>query len=321
MPDDLTEAKRIFDIESNALEEVRDKLDESFVKAAELLLNCQGRVIITGMGKSGLIGKKIASTFSSTGTPSFFLNAAEAMHGDLGIVTSDDLVIAISYSGTTEEVLSLLPYFKRFGLKVIAITGKLDSPLAKNADVTLDIGVTKEACPMGIVPTSSATATLVMGDALASTLLRRRNFQKEDFAILHPGGTLGKKLLLRVGDLMHTGDEHPVVSERVTLKEAIFEMTSKGLGITSVVDDQRKLAGVVTDGDLRRILEKKSDVLNLPVSQVMTKNPKTIGEETLAAEALRVMEHYSITALIVIDSECRPYATIHLHDILKAGIA
>ncbi|MCD6452624.1 MAG: KpsF/GutQ family sugar-phosphate isomerase [Acidobacteria bacterium] len=321
MKDDLAEAKRIFRLEGEALRKVGDKLDENFVKAVELLLNCKGRIIITGMGKSGLIGKKIASTFSSTGTPAFFLNAAEAKHGDLGIVTSDDLVIAISYSGTTEEVVSLLPYFKRFGVKVIAITGKLDSPLAKSADVTLDVGVEKEACPLGIVPTSSATATLVMGDALASALLRRRNFKREDFAILHPGGTLGKKLLLRVRDLMHSGYEHPMVNHQVTLKEAIFEMTSKGLGITSVIDDEGKLVGVVTDGDLRRILEKKTEVLELPVSQVMTKNPKTIKEETLAAEALRVMEDFSITALIVVDKENHPYATIHLHDILKAGIA
>jgi len=317
----IEEAKKVLTIEYQAIRSLIGKIDESFVQAVDILYNCKGRIIITGMGKAGLIGKKISSTFSSTGTPSFFLHPAEGGHGDIGIVTADDVVIAISYSGNTEEVVSLLPFFKRFGIKVISITGDPNSILARNSDVFLDVGVGKEACPLGITPTASTTATLVMGDALAMVLLKRRRFKKEDFALFHPAGSLGKRLILRVADLMHRGPENPIVNHKVSLKEAIYEMTSKGLGMTSVVDDENRLVGIVTDGDLRRILEREGDPLNIPVGKLMTRNPKVTTEEVLAAEALRVMEYYSITSLIVTDEENRPYGTLHLHDILKAGIA
>lgn len=317
----IKEAKKVLSIEYQVIRSLINKIDESFVRAIDILYNCEGRIIVTGMGKSGLIGKKISSTFSSTGTPTFFLHPAEGGHGDIGIVTADDVVIAISYSGNTEEVMSLLPFFKRFGIKVITITGDPRSILAKNSDVCLDVGVEKEACPLGITPTASTTATLVMGDALAMVLLKKRGFKREDFALFHPAGSLGKRLLLRVGDLMHRSSENPIVNHKVSLKEAIYEMTSKGLGMTSVVDDQNHLVGIVTDGDLRRFLEREKDPLNIPVGKLMTRNPKVIGEDVLAAEALRVMEYHSITSLIVIDDENRPYGTLHLHDILKAGIA
>jgi len=317
----IEEAKKVLKIEYQAIRSLMGKIDESFIQAIDILYHCKGRIIVTGMGKSGLIGKKISSTFSSTGTPTFFLHPAEGGHGDIGVVTADDVVIAISYSGNTEEVASLLPFFKRFGIKVISITGDPNSILAKNSDLCLDVGVEKEACPLGITPTASTTATLVMGDALAMVLLKKRKFKKEDFALFHPAGSLGKRLLLQVGDLMHRGPENPIVNCKVSLKEAIYEMTSKGLGMTSVADDENRLVGIVTDGDLRRIMEKEGDPLNIPVGKLMTRNPKVIREGVLAAEALRVMEYYSITSLIVIDEENRPYGTIHLHDILKAGIA
>lgn len=319
--DVIKEAKRVFQLEGKSVAEIAKKIDQNFAEAIELLFNCRGRIIITGIGKSGLVGRKISSTFSSTGSPTIFLHPAEAQHGDLGIVTTDDVVIAISYSGNTEELLSLLPYFKRFGIKIIAITGKPQSSLAKNSDVCLDVGIPREACPFGTIPTTSSTATLVMGDALAICLLKKRNLKKEDFALFHPGGTIGKTLLLRVKELMHTGDENPVVNENVSLKEAIYEMTSKGLGMTSVVGNKGKLVGIVTDGDLRRILERESNVINLPVKKVMTRNPKTITEDTLAAQALMIMEKYSITSLVAVDDKQRPYGAIHLHDILKAGIS
>ena len=317
----IEEAKKVLSIEYQGIRSLMGKIDESFVRAIDILYNCKGRIIVTGMGKSGLIGKKISSTFSSTGTPTFFLHPAEGGHGDIGIVTADDVVIAISYSGNTEEVVSLLPFFKRFGIKIISITGEPNSVLAKNSDVCLDVGVGEEACPLGITPTASTTATLVMGDALAMVLLKKRRFKKEDFALFHPAGSLGKRLHLRVGDLMHRGSENPIVNDNVSLKEAIYEMTSKGLGMTSVVDDENRLVGIVTDGDLRRILEREVDPLNIPVGKLMTQNPKVIGEDVLAAEALRVMEYHSITSLIVVDEENHPYGTLHLHDILKAGIA
>jgi arabinose-5-phosphate isomerase len=319
--DVIKEAKQVFQLEGKSVAEIAKKIDQNFAEAIELLYNCRGRIIITGIGKSGLVGRKISSTFSSTGSPTIFLHPAEAQHGDLGIVTTDDVVIAISYSGNTEELLSLLPYFKRFGIKIIAVTGNPQSSLAKNSDVYLDVGISREACPFGTIPTTSSTATLVMGDALAICLLKKRNLKKEDFALFHPGGTIGKTLLLRVKELMHTGDENPVVNENVSLKEAIYEMTSKGLGMTSVAGNRGKLVGIVTDGDLRRILEREGNVINLPVKKVMTRNPKTIAEDTLAAQALMIMEKYSITSLVAVDDKQRPYGVIHLHDILKAGIS
>lgn len=315
------EAKEVLTIEYKAVKALIDRLDESFVAAIELLYQCKGRVIVTGIGKSGFIGKKISATLSSTGTPTFFLHAAEGLHGDIGIVTPDDVVIAISNSGNTEEILNLIPFFKRFGVKIIALIGDRESPLAKNSDIILDTSVEKEACPMNLAPTASTTAALAMGDAIAVVLLKKKNFRKEDFAIFHPGGRLGKSLLLRVKDLMHIGEAHPVVEKKVLLKDAIFEMTSKGLGITSVVDGKGMLVGIVSDGDLRRIFERESNALMLPVESLMTKNPKVISEDLLAVEALRIMEDRSITSLIVVDGENRAHATIHIHDILKAGVA
>jgi arabinose-5-phosphate isomerase len=255
--DIIEEAKKVLEIEYKAIKDLIDRIGDDFVKAIELLDQCKGRVIITGMGKSGLIGKKISATLASTGTPSFFLHPAEATHGDLGIVTPDDVIIAISNSGNSSEIIELLPFFKRFGIKVIAFTGNRNSPLAQSSDICLDISVETEACPFNMVPTTSTTATLSMGDALAVALLKKKNFKEEDFAVLHPGGSLGKSLLLRVRDLMHTGDSHPSVKHDVPLKTAICEMTSKGLGMTVVVDDQGFLDGLITDGDLRRILETK----------------------------------------------------------------
>ncbi|MFQ5456090.1 MAG: SIS domain-containing protein [Nitrospirota bacterium] len=319
--DILKDAKRVLTIEQEAIKGLIDKIDDNFIKAVDILLNCKGRVIITGMGKSGLIGRKISATLSSTGTPTFFLHPAEGMHGDLGIVTKDDVVIAISYSGNTEELISMLPFFRRFGIKVIAMTSKKGSHLAKNSDIFIDISVNKEACPLGITPTASTTATLAMGDALAVALLKKRGFKKGDFALFHPGGSIGKSLLLRVDDLMHKGERHPVVVQECLLKDAIYEMTSKGLGMTSIVNKKGILVGILTDGDLRRILEIKRDVINLPIKEVMTKRPKTIRSDRLAAEALQIMESYAITSLVVIDKNKMPCATIHLHDILKAGVA
>ncbi len=319
--DIIKEAKKVLEIEYKAIKELIDRIGDDFVKAIELLDQCKGRVIITGMGKSGLIGKKIAATLASTGTPAFFLHPAEAIHGDLGIVTPDDIIIAISNSGNSNEIIELLPFFKRFGIKVIAFTGNKNSQLAQSSDICLDISVKTEACPFDLVPTTSTTATLSMGDALAVALLKKKGFNKEDFAILHPGGSLGKSLLLRVKDLMHTGDSHPSVKHDVPLKIAICEMTSKGLGMTVIVDEQGCLAGLITDGDLRRILETEDNIMELPVQEVMIKNPKTIKEDILAAEALRKMELSSITSLIITDDNNRPFASIHLHDILKAGIA
>jgi arabinose-5-phosphate isomerase len=317
-------AKRVLRVEADAVAALIDRIDEQFEKAVEMVLKCKGRVVVTGMGKSGLIGKKIAATLASTGTPALFLHPAEGIHGDLGMVTRGDIVIALSNSGETEEVALMLPSLKRLGIKIIALTGNPESTLAKNSDVVIDVGVKEEACPLGLAPTASTTATLAMGDALAVVLLDQRGFKEEDFACFHPGGALGKKLLLRVRDLMHTGDAVPIVSEETLIKDAIYEISSKKMGITAVLNASGKLVGVISDGDLRRWMEKTEksgeNLLSKKAADIMTLNPKVANKDSLAAEAVALMEKNSITCLIVSDHDARPEGVIHLHDLLKAGV-
>lgn len=315
-------AKKVLEIESEAVKKLIDRLDENFPKAVDLVYEARGRIVVTGMGKSGIIGKKIASTFASVGTPALFVHAAEGIHGDLGMIVKDDLIIAISNSGETEEIITLVPNLKRFGNKLIGITGNIHSTLAKESDIVLDVGVEQEACSLGLVPTASTTATLAMGDALAMALVEKRGFKKDDFAVFHPGGSLGKKLLLKVKDLYHTGNEIPIVKEDALLKDVIFEISSKRLGVTAVVNGSNQLAGIVTDGDLRRLMEKKidNDIFNAKASQFMSKNPKTIEVDDLASKALRIMEEFSITSILITDDNSEPMGIIHLHDILKAGV-
>jgi arabinose-5-phosphate isomerase len=319
----LKRAAEVLRVESDGLLALVDRLDESFVRAVELLRDCRGKVVVTGLGKSGLICHKIAATLASTGTPAFFLHSGDGVHGDLGMVMKGDVVLALSNSGETEEILKLLPHFKLHGLKLIVMTGNPDSSLAKAGDVVLNVRV-KEACPLGLAPTASTTAALAIGDALAVVLLEQKGFNEEDFAMRHPGGTLGRKLFLRVEDLMHRGDELPLVRHDTPIKDALFEITSKRLGVTGVTDGEGRLIGVVTDGDLRRGLQTHGDaILGKRSDQLMTLNPKTIGENVLAARALTEMEENSprpITCLFVLDNARKPVGIIHLHDILKTGI-
>lgn len=318
------QAKRVLRIEADAVAALIDRIDEQFEKAIKIILNCKGRVVVTGMGKSGLIGKKIAATLASTGTPALFLHPAEGIHGDLGMVTRGDAVIALSNSGETEEIARMLPSLKRLGIKIIALTGNPESTLAKNSDVVIGVGVKEEACPLGLAPTASTTATLAMGDALAVVLLDQRGFREEDFACFHPGGSLGKKLLLRVRDLMHTGDDVPVVSEGTLIKDAIYEISSKKMGVTAVINAAGKLVGVISDGDLRRWMEKTEktgeNLLAKEAKEIMTRKPKIARKDSLAAEAVSIMEKNSITCLIVADADAKPEGVIHLHDLLKAGV-
>jgi arabinose-5-phosphate isomerase len=316
----LDGAKKVLRIEAEAILALIDKINGDFSRAMEIILSCKGRVVVTGMGKSGLIGKKIAATLASTGTPALFLHPAEGIHGDLGMVMKGDVIIAISNSGETEEIVKLLPVFKRLMVPVIAMTGGMKSALAKAAEVTIDVGVTEEACPMGLAPTASTTAALAMGDAMAITLLEKRGFKEEDFACFHPGGSLGKKLILRVEDVMHSGADIPVVKADTSMREALFEITSKKMGITTVVDGDGKLVGVITDGDLRRYLEKSDDLFSRSAGELAHGNPKMISRDALAAEAVAVMEKYSITSLLSVDGEGKPEGIIHLHDLLKAGV-
>lgn len=316
----IEQAKKVFQIESKAIASLVDRINENFIRAVELIHNCKGRVVVTGMGKSGIIGKKIASTMASLGTPALFLHSAEGVHGDLGMVTRGDVVISISNSGETEEILKLIPIIKRFNIKLIAITGNINSTLAKRSDVVLDVSVDEEACPWNIVPTASTAASLAMGDALAIVLLDKKGFKKNDFALLHPGGSLGRSLLLTVNDLMHQGDAIPVVRESSMLKDVIYEISSKRLGVTTVVNTDGVLKGIVTDGDLRRLLEKRRDIFEITASEIMSKNPKTIDKDELAAKALQIMEQYSITSLLIIDGKNSPTGIVHLHDLLKAGV-
>jgi arabinose-5-phosphate isomerase len=312
--------KKVLRIESQAIASLIDRLDEKFEKAVEAMDNCRGRVVITGMGKSGLIGKKIAATLASIGVPAFFLHPAEGVHGDLGMVVKDDLIVAISNSGETDEILQLLPTIKRFNVPLIAMTGKIGSTLAKRSDIVLDISVAEEACPLNLVPTASTTAALAMGDALSIALLDKKGFKEEDFALFHPGGSLGRKLLTRVEDLMHVGDQLPIVKESAMIKDTIMEISRKKLGTAIAVNEEGIIVGVITDGDLRRAMETHKDVLEKCAGDIMCRNPKNINSDALAARALQIMESHSITALIVPDEGNRPVGLIHLHDILKAGI-
>jgi len=320
----IEQAKRVLRIEADAVAALIDRIDATFEQAVDMVLESKGRVVVTGMGKSGQIGKKIAATLASTGTPALFLHPAEGVHGDLGMVMRGDVVIALSNSGETEEIARMLPSLKRLGIQIIALTGNKESTLAKNSDVVLDVGVKEEACPLGLAPTASTTAALAMGDALAVALLDKRGFRPEDFACFHPGGALGKRLLLRVRDLMHSGNDIPTVSEETLIKDAIFEISSKKMGVTAVLDEAGKLIGVISDGDLRRWMEKTEktgeNLLAKKAGEIMTKNPKVANKDSLAAEAVAIMEKNSITCLIVADAQKRPEGGIHLHDLLKAGV-
>jgi len=320
----IEQAKKVLRIEADAVARLIDRLDSNFDRAVDLIMGCKGRVVVTGMGKSGHIGNKIAATLASTGTPALFLHPAEGIHGDLGMVTKGDIVIALSNSGETEELSRMLPSLKRIGIRIIALTGNTESTLARNSDVVIDVGVKEEACPLGLAPTASTTATLAMGDALAVVLLDRRGFKEEDFACYHPGGSLGKRLLLHVRDIMHTGDAIPKVSAESLVKEAIYEISSKKMGVTSVLDKAGKLLGVISDGDLRRWMERTEktgeNLLAKRAREIMTSNPKVIGKDALAAEAVAIMESNSITCLLILDNDNRPEGVIHLHDLLKAGV-
>ena len=312
--------RAVIELEAEALSALVPRINEDFAHACRLILDSQGRVVVTGMGKSGHIGGKIAATLASTGTPAFFVHPGEAQHGDLGMIQPQDVVIAISNSGETSEILTILPIIKRMGAKLISITGNPKSNLAQQADAHLDAGVAKEACPLNLAPTSSTTAALALGDALAVALLKTRNFTPEDFARSHPGGKLGRRLLLYVRDVMHSGARIPLVPETASLREALLEMTGKGLGMTGVLDAAGKLAGIYTDGDLRRTLNKEVDVYNAKISDVMTRNPKTCRADQLAAEIVQLMEKHNINGLMVVDAEQRVQGALNMGDLLRAGV-
>jgi arabinose-5-phosphate isomerase len=319
--DELLElARQVLDIESRAVDRLKSRLDSSFAAACKLCLATSGRVVVTGMGKSSHIGRKISATLASTGTPSFFVHPAEASHGDLGMITPNDLLLAVSYSGETEEVVTILPLIKRMGARLISLTGKPGSTLAKASDVHLDVSVDEEACPPNLAPTASTTATVAMGDALAVALLESRGFTADDFALSHPSGTLGKRLILRVSDVMHTGDEIPCVRGDVLLSEGLVEMTRKSLGMTAIVDDNNSLLGVFTDGDLRRALDAVIDVHKTQMKSVMHPDCKVTGPDVLAAEAVRILEEHKITGLLVTDHENRLIGALNIHDLFRAGM-
>ncbi|HWV15619.1 MAG TPA: KpsF/GutQ family sugar-phosphate isomerase [Cellvibrio sp.] len=319
--DFISSGVRTIHIEAAAVNALSQRLDGDFNRACQLLMSCTGRVIVTGMGKSGHIGKKIAATLASTGTPAFFVHPAEASHGDMGMITAQDIVLALSYSGASNEVLTLLPLFKRSGIKVISMTGNPCSTLAEASDVHLNIAVEKEACPLDLAPTASTTASLVMGDALAIALLEARGFTAEDFAFSHPGGALGRKLLLRVADIMHSGDKIPKVSADASLSQALLTMTEKGFGLTTIVDSNNQLLGIYTDGDLRRTIDRGINFGAAKISDLMNRTPKTVSDKALAAEALKIMEDLKITALIVRNEQACPVGVLHMHDLLRAGVA
>ena len=316
--------KRVLSIEAKAIEDLIGRLNNDFSEAVDLLYNCKGRVVVTGMGKSGLIGKKISATFASTGTPSFFLHPAEGIHGDIGMVMKDDVILAISNSGETDEIVALLPAFKRMNLRLICLTGRYVSTLSKNSDIVLDVSVKEEACPMNIVPTASTTVTLAMGDALAIALLEKRGFKEDDFALFHPGGSLGRRLFLKVEDIMHKIPDVPAVNENSFMKDVICEMTSRKLGMSTVVDNDKRFLGIITDGDLRRLLERwtgmEKDLFKLTAKEVMTKNPKVVSKDALAVTALKMMEDHSITSLVILNEDRTVQGVIHLHDLLRKGI-
>lgn len=320
MSTSIERGKEVIRIEAQALQALEAKIDERFAAAVDLIFDCTGRVIVTGMGKSGLVARKIVATMNSTGTAAIFLHPSDAVHGDLGMVRAEDVVVCISKSGDTEEIRQLMPMFRRIGVKIISMVGNVASHLALQSDIVLDTSVKEEACPYDLAPTSSTTATLALGDALAIALLDRRGFTREEFAMFHPGGNLGKRLLLRVEEMMIAGNSVPIVREEVPLSEAIVEMTSKRLGATCIVDASGKLRGIITDGDLRRLLQRTKNVTNVTAAETMTKNPKTIRKGLLAATALEEMESYSITQLVVVDDDHRPIGMLHLHDLVKAGL-
>ncbi len=313
-------ALRTIALEAEAVAAMAGRIDGDFTQACQLIIDCKGRIIVTGMGKSGHIGNKIASTLASTGSPAFFVHPGEASHGDLGMITRDDVVVAISNSGNTAEIVTLLPLIKRLDIPLISMTGDRQSLLAEAANVNLDVSVDEEACPLNLAPTTSTTVTLVMGDALAIALLEARGFTAEDFAFSHPGGALGRKLLLRVCDIMHSGDEVPRVKETTLLKDALLEMTAKGFGLTTIVDPQNTFIGVFTDGDLRRVVDNQVDINKATIGEVMTRGGNAIDANILAAQALNIMESKKITALVVEDNDHHPLGVLHMHDILRAGV-
>lgn len=318
---DLIEsAQRTIRLEVEAIQDLLPRIDSQFVRACELILATKGRVVVVGMGKSGHIGRKIAATLASTGTAAFFVHPAEASHGDMGMITPNDVVLALSNSGTTAEILTLLPLIKRLGITLISMTGNPESTLAKAAEVNLDARVTQEACPLNLAPTSSTTVSLVLGDALAIALLEARGFTAEDFAFSHPGGALGRRLLLKVENIMHAGEQLPKVMRGTPLRDALMEMTEKGLGMTAVVEADGRLAGIFTDGDLRRTLDRDLDVRQLTIDAVMTANSKTARADMLAAEALKIMEDHKISSLVVIDAQQMPVGALNMHDLLRAGV-
>jgi arabinose-5-phosphate isomerase len=316
----LALAAEVLDIESRAVKDLKSRLNDDFVAACRLCMETAGRVVVTGMGKSGHVSNKIAATLASTGTPAFFMHPAEASHGDVGMITKHDLLLAISYSGETEEIITILPVVKRMGAKLLAMTGNPNSTMAKTADVHLDVSVAEEACPLNLAPTASTTATLAMGDAMAVALLKNRGFTAEDFARSHPSGNLGKRLLLRVADVMHSGDRIPAVSADVTLRDALLEMTDKGLGMTAIVDAKNKVMGIYTDGDLRRTLDTGADVRSTAIRDVMHTNCKTISPDLLAAEALHLLEEYKITSLLVVDESNTLVGALNIHDLFREGL-
>ncbi len=316
----IARGQEVLTIERDALTALTERIDADFARACELMLACQGRVVVTGMGKSGHIGNKIAATLASTGTPAFFLHPGEASHGDLGMITPTDVVIGLSYSGETAELLTLIPLIKRQGVPLISMSGRPESSLARESDVHLNVAVAKEACPLNLAPTASSTATLAMGDALAVALLDARGFTAEDFARSHPGGSLGRRLLVHVRDVMHSDGDVPKVRLGAPLAEALMEVTRKGMGMTAVVDEQDHIVGIFTDGDLRRTLDRNADMHNTLIDEVMSPGPKTIDADQLAAEAVAMMQHHSITALLVADHNKQLQGALHMHDLLRAGV-
>jgi arabinose-5-phosphate isomerase len=313
-------ALAVIDTELESVMLLRDRIDDDFVRACEYLLQCQGRIVVIGMGKSGHIGSKIAATLASTGSPAFFVHPGEASHGDLGMITDKDVVLALSNSGETAEILTILPLIKRLGVPLITMSGRMDSTLSSCADAVINVSVFKEACPLGLAPTSSTTVALVMGDALAIALLETRGFTAEDFALSHPGGNLGRRLLLRVSDIMHSGTAIPQVNEQALLREALIEMSNKSLGMTAVVDNKSKLVGIFTDGDLRRVLAQEVDILTAPLKDHMTRHCKTGQAEMLAAEALQMMQQYKINGLLITDENHNLTGALNMHDLLRAGV-
>jgi arabinose-5-phosphate isomerase len=316
----LSLGRAVLEIESRALHDLAEQIDPSFAYAADYMLACRGRIVVLGMGKSGHIGGKIAATLASTGTPAFFVHPGEASHGDMGMITADDVVLALSNSGETDELVILIPLLQRLGIPLVAMTGNANSSLATQASVHINVAVAEEACPLGLAPTSSTTAALAMGDALAIALLQARGFTEEDFALSHPGGALGRRLLLKIGDLIHTGSEMPTVGPDAMIGDALVEMSRKGLGMTAVIDPEGRVLGIFTDGDLRRVIDKKFDIATTAIRALMTLDCTTVAGDILAAEALRIMQDGKINALLVVDEERRLIGVLNMHDLLRSRV-